>query len=237
MPLYIPRDRQSLFRQFLAGMYDAVVITDPMGYILEVNKRAEEYFEIINEEVIDRPIGNLISGLTQEIVQRIRKGLAEDRHMMIDGNGIKQGGAKFPCEVTVSALDLNSPDDLVFTIRNTERRKLLMTSLRAKANAFKHAHAALFACNPAGEFIEVNDQFLAMFDVDSEEAAKRLDFTSIFDDEPLPTNFKKALEGEETVTGIIAKGEDDTKEEIEIILAPSREGRKITGVVGSVIKV
>ena len=27
--LFVPKDRKSLFRQFLAGMYDAVVITDP----------------------------------------------------------------------------------------------------------------------------------------------------------------------------------------------------------------
>ena len=27
MPLFVPKDRKSLFRQFLAGMYDAVVIT------------------------------------------------------------------------------------------------------------------------------------------------------------------------------------------------------------------
>lgn len=76
MPLYIPRDRQSLFRQFLAGMYDAVIITDPMGHLLEVNQRAEEFFQIINEEVIDRHISNYITGLTSEIVQRIRPRLA-----------------------------------------------------------------------------------------------------------------------------------------------------------------
>ena len=43
--LFVPKDRKSLFRQFLAGMYDAVVITDPNGHILEINPRAEEYFK------------------------------------------------------------------------------------------------------------------------------------------------------------------------------------------------
>lgn len=235
MPLYIPRDRQSLFRQFLGGMYDAVVITDPMGHIIEINKRAEEYFQVINEETVDNHISTLISGLMSEIVQRIRRGLDEDRHMMIDGVGLKKDGGKFPCEVAVSSIDLNEKDDLVFTIRNTERRREMMRSLRAKANAFKIAHAALFACDKAGKFIEVNDLFLEMFGIESEEKAKDLSFADLFTDKPLPDNFKKALDGESTCVGIVAEGEEDD-EELEIFLAPNRDGRKINGVVGSVIK-
>ena len=87
MPLFVPKDRKSLFRQFLAGMYDAVVITDPSGHILEVNPRAEEHFGFEQDEVLDKPIASLIPGLTAEIVERIRKGLDEDRRVMIDANG------------------------------------------------------------------------------------------------------------------------------------------------------
>ena len=56
MPLFVPKDRKSLFRQFLAGMYDAVVITDPNGHIIEINPRAGEHFGYSQDEVIDRPI-------------------------------------------------------------------------------------------------------------------------------------------------------------------------------------
>ena len=52
MPLFVPKDRKSLFRQFLAGMYDAVVITDPNGHILEVNRRAVEHFGYNEDEVV-----------------------------------------------------------------------------------------------------------------------------------------------------------------------------------------
>ena len=68
MPIFVPKDRKSLFRQFLAGMYDAVVITDPNGHILEINSRAEEHFGYQQEELLDRPIANLIPGLSPEIV-------------------------------------------------------------------------------------------------------------------------------------------------------------------------
>ena len=236
--LFVPKDRKSLFRQFLAGMYDAVVITDPNGHILEVNPRAEEHFGYTQEEVLDKPISFYIPGLSPEIVQRIRKGLEDDRHMMIDANGLNKDGTKFACEVTVSIIDLMDPGDLVFTVRNVERRRRVREMLRAKENAFQISQAALFACDAEGRFTQVNDSFLQMFGLDDEEEAKAHVFGDFMNDDPLPDNFKKALVGEDSTGGVVAEsGEGEHDGEIEITLAPNRDGRKIRGVVGSVMKV
>lgn len=236
MPLFVPKDRKSLFRQFLAGMYDAVVITDPNGHILEINPRAEEHFGYSEEDVVDKPISFFIPGLSPEIVQRIRRGLAEDRHMMLDANGLNQSGEKFACEVTVSIIDLMDPDDLVFTIRNVERRRKINEMLRAKEAAFEISKAALFTCDREGAITEANGEFLAMFGISDVERARECVFADFLPDEPLQKNFAKALDGEETVTCLVADGEDG-QEKVEISLAPSRSGRKIKGVVGSVSKV
>ena len=236
MPLFIPKDRKSLFRQFLAGMYDAVVITDPNGHIIEINPRAEGHFGYTQDEVIDRPISFFIPGLAPEIVQRIRRGLEEDRHMMLDANGRNKDGSKFACEVTVSVIDLMDPGDLVFTVRNTERRRRINNIFRAKANAFQVAQCALFACDPEGRVSECNTAFCEMFGYEDENEARTHVFTDFMDDDPLPENFKKALAGETTVTGIVAEGDED-QEEVEVVLAPNMHGHKCQGVVGSVRKV
>jgi PAS domain S-box-containing protein len=236
MALFVPKDRKSLFRQFLSGMYDAVVITDPNGHIIEINPRAEEHFGYVQDEVIDKPISFYIPGLVPEIVQRIRKGLEDDRHMMIDANGLNKAGARFACEVTVSIIDLMDPGDLVFTVRNTERRRQINNMYRAKSNAFQIAHCALFACDTEGRILEANTSFLEMFALESEDAARTRSFADFMSDDPLPANFKKALAGETTVTGIVAEGDDD-QQEVEVILAPNMHGRKCLGVVGSVMKV
>ena len=236
MPLFVPKDRKSLFRQFLGGMYDAVVITDPNGHILEINPRAEEHFGYSEEDVVDKPISFFIPGLSPEIVQRIRRGLAEDRHMVLDANGLNQGGTKFACEVTVSILDLMDPDDLVFTIRNVERRRKINEMLRAKEAAFEISKAALFTCDKGGRITEANDTFLAMFDLHDLEKARMKTFVELMPDEPLPKNFARALEGEKTTTCIVADTEE-AKEELEVSLAPNRSGRKIRGVVGSLCKI
>ncbi|MBR4522744.1 MAG: PAS domain S-box protein [Kiritimatiellae bacterium] len=236
MALFIPKDRKSLFRQFLTGMYDAVVITDPNGYILEINPRAEEYFGYIIDEVVDKPIGNLIPGLSEELVQRIRRGLAEQRHIVIDANCLSKLGHRFQSEVTISDIDLMDPDDLVFTIRNVERRRQVNDMLRAKESAFAICPVALFACDLDGRITECNTAFLEMMDIPTEEEARKHNVSDYMNDDPLPMQFKKAMEGEKSVTGIVAENEHGESTEIEVILAPNRQGRKIKGVVGSVQK-
>ena len=237
MALFVPRDRKSLFRQFLAGMYDAVVITDPNGHVLEINPRAVEHFGYEQDEVLDRHVSLYIPGLVPEVVQRIRKGVEDNRHVMIDANGRSKSGDKIACEVTVSVIDLLDPGDLVFTIRNVERRREYMNAFRAKANAFQIAQAALFGCDVDGNIRDCNDAFCEMFGLkDVEEARKRV-FEDLMGDAPLPENFRKALAGETTVTGIVAETDGDDQEELEIVLAPNMHGRKCHGVVGSILKV
>lgn len=237
MPLFVPKDRKSLFRQFLAGMYDAVVITDPGGHIIEINARAEEHFGYLQEEVVDKPISFYIPSLSAEIVERIRRGLADNRHVVIDANGLNKTGDKFACEMTISSIEMTDPDDLVFTIRNVERRRKVRDMLRAKEGAFEIAHAALFACDAEGRFVQTNAAFRDMFGLSGEDEANQRTFAELMTDEPLPENFRKALSGETTTTGIVAESDSDDQEEIEITLAPQKAGRKIGGVVGSVIKV
>ena len=228
------KDHRSLFRQFLAGTYDAVLISDPSGHLLEVNPRATEYFGYAPEELDDRNVGVLIPGVTPAMIQRIRKGLDESRHMMLDANCRRKDGSMFSAEVTVSVIDLLNIGDLVFTVRNTERRSSQLRMLRTKENAFASTLAASFACAPDGAFRYVNASFCDMFDIQEEEALK-LKFADIFDDDPLPERFNDAAEGD-TVTLRLDVPSDDGEEALEIRLAPDRQGKKIIGVVGSVVR-
>lgn len=234
MALFIPKDRRSLFRQFLAGMYDAVVITDPNGHVLEINSRATEHFGYDLDELVDQHISVLVPGLQPDVVPRIRKGLEGDRHVMLDANALAKNGEKFACEVTVSIIDLMNPGDLVFTIRNVERRRILMNSLRTRANAFQLSPVALFACDAEGHFIEANRAFRELFDIAEGEDLSTRTFGEFMNDEPLPDDFRRALAGEETLTGIVAEGDEGVESEIEVALVPNRVGRKQLGVVGYV---
>ena len=230
------KDHRSLFRQLLAGMYDAVLITDPNGHLLNLNARAKEFFRYDSDEILDSPIGRFIPGVTPAIVQRIRNGLDQARHMMLDANCLRKDGTPFAAEVTVSIIDLMNPGDLVFTVRNTERRRRQLEAFRSKENCFNVSQAALFACAPDGRFRWVNEAFVEMFGVDDD--VQKYSFADFMDDEPLPTLFAQALAGEANATRIRAENaEGGEGEEVEIALAPDLHGKKVRGVVGSVFRV
>ena len=111
------------------------------------------------------------------------------------------------------------PGDLVFTVRNVERRRKIREMLRTKETAFSISHAALFACDREGRFTEANAAFLEMFALADEDAARKLFFRDLLSDDPLPENFQKALEGEGTSISIVAETDTgETEQEIEVIL-------------------
>ena len=232
------KDHRSLFRQLLAGMYDAVLITDPSGHLLDLNARAKEFFQYETDEVLDQPVGRFIPGVTPAIVQRIRNGLEQARHMMLDANCLRKDGTVFPAEVTVSLIDLMNIGDLVFTVRSTERRRRQLDAFRTKENVCSIAQSALFACAPDGRFRWANSACLDMFGYESEDDLLKLAFTDLMSDEPLPELFARALDGERSATRITAEeGDAGEKKDIEIQLAPDLHGKKTVGVVGSIIRV
>ena len=168
------KDHRSLFRQLLAGMYDAVLITDPNGHLLNLNARAKEFFRYDSDEILDSPIGRFIPGVTPAIVQRIRNGLDQARHMMLDANCLRRDGTVFPAEVTVSLIDLMNIGDLVFTVRSTERRRRQLEAFRTKENVCAIAQSALFACAPDGRFRWANTACLDMFGYEFEDEMLRI---------------------------------------------------------------
>lgn len=232
------KDHRSLFRQLLAGMYDAVLITDPNGHLLNLNARAKEFFRYDSDDILDSPIGRFIPGVTPAIVQRIRNGLDQARHMMLDANCLRKDGTVFPAEVTVSLIDLTNIGDLVFTVRSTERRRRQLDAFRTKENVCAIAQSALFACAPDGRFRWANTACLDLFGYESEDELLKLSFSDLMSDEPLPELFARALDGERSATRIVAEeGEAGAKKDIEIQLAPDQHGKKTVGVVGSIIRV
>jgi PAS domain S-box-containing protein len=232
------KDHRSLFRQLLAGMYDAVLITDPNGHLLNLNARAKEFFRYDSDDILDSPVSRFIPGVTPAIVQRIRNGLDQARHMMLDANCLRKDGTVFPAEVTVSLIDLTNIGDLVFTVRSTERRRRQLDAFRTKENVCAIAQSALFACAPDGRFRWANTACLDLFGYESEDDLLKLSFSDLMSDEPLPELFARALDGERSATRITAEeGEAGEKKDIEIQLAPDQHGKKTVGVVGSIIRV
>lgn len=232
------QDHRSLYRQLTAGMYDALLVTDPNGHLIEINPRAMEYFLYSPEDIWDKPVATLIPGVSAQVVGRIRKGIDDSRHIILDARCQRKDGTSFSAEVTISVIDLINSGDLVFTVRNTERRRKQWQTMRGKANAFENAQSACFVCDAERVFRSVNRAFLKMFDVGREESVLGQRFESLLSDEPLQGLFERALAGEQVSCRIAADTDAGNVAEVEVLMGPDRHGKdKILGVVGSLLQV
>ena len=227
MPLFVHKDRKTLFRQFLAGMYDAVVVTDPNGYIIEINPRAVEYFGFEMEDVVDKPVSIYVPGLTAQVVQRVRNGMKDGRHMVIDAAGKSRDGEKIACEIMVTSIDFANPGDLVFTIRNVEKRRDAMIMYRSKANAFRVAKCALCVCGDDGKVRENNAAFRELFGLESDETARKVRLEDILEPGAFAGGFEAAKGGETIQLQIAAKNGTALSAQF----SPNSQGRHNYGVV------
>ncbi len=232
------QDHKSLYRQLMAGMYDALLVTDPNGHLIELNPRAMEYFLYKPDDVFDKPVGTLIPGVSAQMVGRIRKGLDDARHIMLDAKCQRKDGSAFTAEVTISVIDLINTGDLVFTVRNTERRRKQWQNMRSLANAFCNSQCAGFVCDDNRIFKAVNRAFLEMFGAADEAEVVGRAFNDLMPDDPLPGLFDKALAGETVTCRIGADTETGEGAEVDVRMEPDLHGKdKILGVVGSLLQV
>ena len=145
------QDHKSLYKQLLRGLYDAVFVTDPKGHVIDSNGRVQDAFQFDRNEVWDMEIGKLIPGITPQLLERVRQGLSENRHVLIDARGIRKDGTAFPAEVAISSIDLINEGDIVFSVRSVERRKRQSQLLRSLQNALANDLAAVAVCDRAGQ--------------------------------------------------------------------------------------
>jgi len=162
-------DHKSLYRQLLAGLYDAVLITDPNGYVIDTNPRVEEFFKYKTAETWDIMVGELIVGVNGTLLERVRKGLGEGRFILLDAKCVRKDGTTFAGEVSISSIELVNGGDLVFAVRNVDRRKNAWQKLKSGQNAWMNALAAGVIGDADGNICGINRAALKLWGYSGEE--------------------------------------------------------------------
>jgi len=230
-------DQKSLYRQIIGGLYDALLVTDPNGHILQLNPRVGDYFQYTEGELMDKTISAVLPDVSARMLARIRTDLAgAARHAVFDSVCLRKDGSQFLGEVSVSLIDLLSKKDLMFVVRNCEPRRKQIEQLRSYCNAFKCSLSAVFVCDAARIYRSVNAAFLKMFGLESDAHVVGHPFEHYLPDEPLPLFFERALAGECVHCRVVADAESDGPVGIDVQMMPDLQKDRIVGVVGSVLR-
>jgi len=227
-------DQRALYYQLMNGLYDALLILDDQGHVVDCGRRTEELLGYTREEAWDLPVGKIVPGMTSQMFEHLKQNLAENHHILIDARCVRKDGSSFAGEVGVSTLSLTRGTNMVFAVRNVERRKKAMEELRKSRAALDSSLAPTFVCDPEGLFLIVNRALLEAFGIPDEEQAKSLRFMDLLPD--ASRFFLRAVCGEkvrETLKVMLPNG---ASLKLELTLQPVQSGQNVTAVAGSLLQ-
>lgn len=119
-----------LYQQLLQSVYDAVLIADMGGEILDANVRAVDFFIASREELLKLSILDIISGATDSLLPLIVRNLKEERYTLIEAHCVRHDGSTFPAEIAVNEIQLSESGQLCFMIRDITVRQQTENALR-----------------------------------------------------------------------------------------------------------
>ena len=116
------QNQKVLYYQLMNGLYDAVLILDENGHIVDCNTRVTPVLSYERAEMWDMPVGDVIKGIGPQIFQQMKDALYNNHQVLINAKCTRKDGSTFQGEVGVCLMHLTRGENLVFTIRNVEKR-------------------------------------------------------------------------------------------------------------------
>jgi PAS domain S-box-containing protein len=160
----------SSYQQLLHSLYDAALIGDESGSILDANVRAVEFFGYPHAELVRTRIGDLISGADDDLMRMLIENLRDERFTLIQAYCSRKNGTFFPSEIAVSKLNVEGGRALCFYVRDITLRRQADEMLRTEHSAIQNAGNGIAVANVAAELEYVNPAVLRMwgfFDADA----------------------------------------------------------------------
>jgi len=112
-----------LYSDIMLSIYDAVVITDFNGNIVDGNPRALDFFRCEIDQLCKNDIFQIIRGFDKSVLKTITANLEKERFTLIEGYCIRSDKTLFPSDIVVSKLKLEDTKLLCFFVRDSTRRK------------------------------------------------------------------------------------------------------------------
>ncbi len=128
---------KALYYNLMNALYDAVLVVDDNGHLMDCNERVEAMFGYTREDVWDMPLTQLVPALNAQIFAQMKNGLHGNRRVLVNARCRRKDGSTFPGEVGAGLMVMRG-ENLVITIRNIEKRTPAKAIIRP-ANVAKNS--------------------------------------------------------------------------------------------------
>ena len=117
-----PNERKALYYQMMNALYDAVLVVDDNGHIVDCNNRVESVLDYTRDDLWDASITTVIPAITPQIFHQMKDGLHGQHRVLVNASCKRKDNSTFHGEIGVGLMELIG-ENLVLTIRNIEKRK------------------------------------------------------------------------------------------------------------------
>lgn len=147
------RARSEDYNKLIESIYDAVLITDVEGRLIDFNSRVGDFFRCTEEVLARTNVLSLISGANERLLEAVHGNLNGHRYTLIEARCVRYDNTSFPSEIAVSRVNLDSEGQLCFFVRDVTVRKRAQDALEeAVARLEEHDRArSLFVSNVSHE--------------------------------------------------------------------------------------
>ena len=126
-------NQRDLYCSLMNALYDAVMVLDEEGHVVDCNSRVEALFGYSEDDMWDRPAKDIIKGFGPQLLAKLAAPLREHRPVIIDGSCVRRDGTMFSAEITVGSVRLARGENIVISVRDVEKRMAaVMERLRSQ---------------------------------------------------------------------------------------------------------
>ncbi|WP_457571831.1 PAS domain S-box protein [Desulfovulcanus sp.] len=149
-------------RAILDSVYDAILIHDSEGRIIDVNARMLEMYGVDREEALKLSIVKDYSapGSSLEKLKRMWHEVINGKQMLFEWQAKRVAdGVVFPVEVFLRRIDISDQDCILAAVRDISERKKNEEQIRLAAKVFESKSEGIVITDAEGTILHVNDAF------------------------------------------------------------------------------
>jgi PAS domain S-box-containing protein len=161
------------FHDLFDGSPDAIFVEDFNGKVLDVNPAGCQIHGATKEELVGKPVTDLVPVDSREKVARDFALLAEGRLHQIEGLSLTKDGRVVPVEVRANRIEYAGASALLLHVRDISERKESEAALRSSEMLFhsvwENSVDGMRLTDEQGTIVAVNDPFCKLLGVSREE--------------------------------------------------------------------
>jgi len=228
-----------LFRELLETLYDAVLITDLDGGIIDANPRAEEFLHYRKAELCRLRVADVVSGVNDVLLGTIKENIFKRRFTLLEAYCIRKDRSTFPVEISVNLIHISEAGELCFFVRNVSRKKKAEGRMRAQSRALQNSASGIAMCGLDAKVDFVNVSFLRLWGYDNQGEVIGMDVRKFFaEPEGLGEVIGTVRAGESWTGELAGLRPDGKKFYVQVTVAPNRDAiEKVNGLVFSFVDV